>query len=54
MYTPLLKLLKKVKRTTFLNLQSFKSFYNAREFVVHLGKKKMTSLLPGKSKVNVI
>ena len=44
LYTPLTKLLKKVKRTSFLNLQSFKSFNNAREFVVHLGKKKMPFL----------
>ena len=43
--------LKKVKRTSFLNLQSFN---NAREFVMHPGKKKMPLLLPGKSKVNVI
>ena len=34
LYTPLMKLLKKVKRTSFLNLQSFKSFNNAREFVM--------------------
>ena len=54
LYTPLMKLLKKVKRTSFLNLQSFKSFNNAREFVMHLGKKKMPLLLPGRSKVNVI
>ena len=45
LYTPLMKLLKKVKRTSFLNLQSFKSFNNAREFIVHLGKKKMPLLL---------
>ena len=54
LYTPLMKLLKKVKRTSFLNLQSFKSFNNAREFVMHLGKKKMPLLSPRRSKVNVI
>ena len=50
LYTPLMKLLKKVKRTKFLNLQSFKSFNQAREFVMHLGKKKMPLLSPGRSK----
>lgn len=54
LYTPLMKLLKKVKATSFLNLQSFKSFNRARDFLMHLGKKKMPMVLPVRSKVNVI
>ena len=51
LYTPLMKLLKKVKRTSFLNLQSFKSFNNVREFVMQLGSREEENVLVVTKKV---